>query len=117
MEWTDIAGIVFACVTANHLGLVKAIEETYERELPVINCVKCFSFWSVLVYMVFATRDIITSLAVSFLASYTAIWLELLEGYVDTLYLKLYGKIYKTSDDTPASDADNGRTTGTVSEL
>lgn len=115
MDWIDIASIVFVCVTANHLGLVKAIEETYERELPVINCVKCLTFWSVLVYMVFATRDVITSLAISFLASYTAIWLELLEGYVDTLYLKLYGKIYKNPNDTSASDADNGYSAGSVS--
>ena len=27
MEWSDIACIVFVCVTANHLGLVKAVEE------------------------------------------------------------------------------------------
>ena len=99
MEWTDIAGIVFACVTANHLGLVKAIEETYERELPVINCVKCLTFWSVLVYMVFATRDVITSLAISFLASYTALWLELLEGFIDFLYLRIYEKIYQSATD------------------
>lgn len=117
MEWSDIAGIVFASVTANHLGLVKAIEETYDHELPIINCVKCLTFWAVLVYMVFTTRDVITSLAISFLASYSAIWVELLEAYIDTLYLKLYGKIYETSDDTTTSDADNGNTSSTVSEL
>ena len=100
MEWGDIAGIVFACVTANHLGLVKAIEDTFEKELPIINCVKCFSFWSVLVYMAFATHEVITSLAVSFLSGYAAIWLELLEGYIDTLYNRLYDKIYSATDTT-----------------
>lgn len=117
MEWTDIAGIVFVSVTANHLGLVKAIEETYDHELPIINCVKCLTFWAVLVYMVFATRNVITSLAISFLASYCAIWIELLEAYIDTLYLKLYGKIYETSDDTPASSPDGGDSAGSVPEL
>ena len=118
MEWGDIAGIVFACVTANHLGLVKAIEDTFEKELPIINCVKCFSFWSVLVYMAFATHEVITSLAVSFLSGYAAIWLELLEGYIDTLYLKLYGKIITTDDnDADSSDTEHGNTAGSVSDL
>ena len=27
MNWIDIASIVFVCVTMNHLGLIKAIEE------------------------------------------------------------------------------------------
>ena len=103
MEWNDIAGIVFICVTANHLGLVKAIEDTFEKELPIINCVKCSSYWSVLIYLVFTTHEIISSLAVSFLAGYSAIWLELLEGYIDTLYMKLYGKIITTDGNDTAS--------------
>lgn len=39
-------------------------------------------------------------LAISSLASYAAIWLELFEGYIDTLYKKLYDKIYSTTDTT-----------------
>lgn len=116
MEWNDIASIVFVCVTMNHLGLIGKLEEIM-GELPILNCPKCSTFWLTMLYMLIASRQVITSLAVSFLASYTAIWLELLEGYVDTLYLKMYGKIYKTSDDTPASDADNGYSAGSVSKL
>ena len=118
MEWGDIAGIVFACVTANHLGLVKAIEDTFEKELPIINCVKCFSFWSVLVYMAFATHEVITSLAVSFLSGYAAIWLELLEGYIDTLYVRLYGKIIRTDgNDTDTADTEHYYSEGAVSDM
>ena len=103
----DIASIVFVSVTANHLGLVKATEETLERELPVINCCKCLAFWSSLFYMLFTTRDIITSLAVSFLCAYIAIWLELFEGFIDTLFGRLYEKIYTNAEnDTASSDAD-----------
>ena len=102
--WMDIVSLVFVCVTANHLGLVKAIEEAWDRELPIINCPKCLTFWSVLLYMVFVTRGFILSLAISFLASYSALWLELLEGYIDTLYLKLYDKIYNSAADTSATD-------------
>jgi hypothetical protein len=88
----------------NHLGLIKAIEEATERELPVINCPKCSSFWFTLIYALLGIkgffREIPFVLAISFLASYMAIWLELLEGYIDTLYNKLYDKIYPTADTT-----------------
>ena len=121
MNWIDVASIVFVCVTANHLGLISKIEEVTGRELPVINCPKCSTFW---VTMGWGCNDIasygtlIAVLAISFLASYTAIWLELLEGLIDTLYMKIYGKVITTgNDDTAAADADNGHSTGTVPEL
>ena len=98
MFWLDIASMVFVCVTANHLGLIAAIEERVGYELHVINCIKCFSFWCVLIYSVIFLRQIIEPLAISFLASYTGIWLELLEGYIDTLYYKIHGKIYSADD-------------------
>lgn len=100
MNWIDIASIVFVCVTANHLGLVKALEGVIQQELPVINCPKCLSCWSVFFYMIFSTRTIILSLAISFLCSYLAIWLELLEGYIDTFYDKFYDKIFSATDTT-----------------
>lgn len=117
MSLIDIASIVFVCVTMNHLGLVKAIEEFYDCELRVINCPKCSTFWSVLAYGLVCRSGITTTLAISFLASYTAIWLELFEGFIDTLYMKLYDKIYETSDDTPAADTDGSHSAGSVSEL
>lgn len=98
--WLDIASIVFVCVTANHLGLIKAMEEVVEQELPIINCPKCGSFWWSLVYTLYITHDIITSLAISFLASYLSIWLELLEGFIDTLYNKIYEQIYSATGST-----------------
>jgi hypothetical protein len=94
MNWIDIASIVFVCVTMNHLGLITAIEKHIGYEFPILDCVKCSSFWLTLIYVGMMSGQPITTLAVSFLASYIAIWLELLEGYIDTLYLKIYGKIY-----------------------
>ena len=108
MEWIDIASIVFVCVTMNHLGLIGVIEERIGYELPIINCSKCSSYWSVFAFTLVTAHDIIPSLAVSFLASYTAIWLELLEAYIDTLYLWLYGKITSTDNDDTASDGTDG---------
>lgn len=105
MEWFDIACIVFVCVTANHLGLVKAVEKVVGFPLFIVNCCKCFSFWFVLAYCKTVKCGWIDSLAISFLASYCAIWFELLEGCFDTFYMKLYEKIYpNTSDDTNATN-------------
>ena len=121
--WTDIVSIVFVCVTANHLGLVRKLEEIM-GELPIINCPKCLSFWCSLPcglwYLGFSDLPLV--LAVSFLASYSALWLELFEGYVDTLYTKIYTKIYtdyekinaEYSDDKATTGANNGNTKGTM---
>ena len=100
MMWIDIACIVFVCVTANHLGLVKAIEDVSKKEIPILNCPKCSSFWCTLLYGLWSVgfSDIPLVLAISFFCSYLAVWLELLEGYIDTLYQKLYDKIYPTED-------------------
>lgn len=114
--WIDIASIVFVCVTANHLGLVKAIAQVLGVELRIVSCPKCFTFWTVLIYMTFTWHGMLTSLAISFLCAYLAIWVELTEGFIDTIYLWLYEKIYPNPEnDTPAADADRGNSAGTVS--
>jgi hypothetical protein len=119
MDWIDIASIIFVCVTMNHLGLISKIEEITGKVLPIINCPKCGSFWLSLIFLLGKSEEIMGKfpmiLAISFLASYSALWLELLEGFIDTLYMKLYDKIYETSDDTPAADPDGGHSAGSVS--
>lgn len=120
MNWIDVASVVFVCVTMNHLGLVGAIERLLGRRLPIINCVKCSTFWSVLAYGLWSVgfSDFPLTLATSFLASYVAIWLELLEAYIDTKYLKIYETIStKYPIDEVAPDADDRITDRSVSEL
>ena len=115
MEWSDIAGIVFTCVTMNHLGLIKAVEEATEYEFPILNCPKCSTMWLTLVYMLFASHEVITSLAISFLCSYSAIWLELFEGFIDSLYTKLYEKIYQsTADHKTAAGSSSSDSAGSL---
>jgi hypothetical protein len=95
----DIAMIVFVAVTANHLGLIAAIEDFFRVEIAIVNCPKCLSFWMTLGYCVFGHSNglgLIGCLAISFLASYSAVWLELFEGFIDKLYSKAYDKIYPT---------------------
>ena len=108
MSLLDIAGIVFACTAANHLGLIGKLEEMM-GELPIVHCPKCFSFWSVLACLIFSGTDVITSLAVSFLCAWSAVWLDLLMGIIDQLYLKIYEQIYPTAytaDTDTVSSAD-----------
>lgn len=105
--WMDIAAVVFASVTVNHLGLIAAVEGVIRHRLPIVNCPRCLTFWGVLAYglsgdgmLAALPSELPRLLAISILCSYIAIWLELLEGYIDTLYDKLYEQIYPTADST-----------------
>ena len=112
---TDIVSIVFACTAVNHLGLIHAIQMVAKRSyLPVVGCVKCFTFWAVLCYCLVCGVGFITSLAISLLSAWSAIWLDLLMGIIDQLYTKIYDTIYSTAN-TPDTDALD--TSDSVSEL
>ena len=114
MAWSDIAWIVVACTSANHLGLIAAVENVLHRRLPVVNCPKCFTFWSTLAYLLacFLVGDdalpkggpiaahlpaVPRMLAVSFLAAYSALWLELIMYFIDTIYNSIYDNIDKNN--------------------
>lgn len=99
----DIAMLAFSCVAANHLGLVAAIEKVLGEEIPIVNCPKCFTFWAVLLATLFSGWNVIAALAVSFLCAWSAIWLDLLMGIIDYLYIKVYDTFYPTTD---TSDTD-----------
>lgn len=102
MDWKDIACIVFVCVTANHLGLIAAIERIIRRKLWIIDCPKCLTCWCVLTYQLVTGCNPLAALAISFLCAYIAIWLELAEGIIDLIYIKVYEQIYPTADTTDA---------------
>ena len=119
MNLLDTALLTFSCVAANHLGLITAAENVLKRNLPIVNCPKCFTFWCVLFTTVLSGWNMIGALAVSFFFAYLAIWLELLMGFFAVLYDKYYEKIYtKTaSGHTIATDADKDYADGDVSDL
>lgn len=122
MDALEIASIVFASTAANHLGLVAAIEDTVRFRLPVVNCPKCLAFWLTMAYGGYVCCDaiadapaaIVTLLAVSFLAAWSAVWLDLAMGLIDKIYLYAYGKIYPA---TGSTDADETGTNDTVPGL
>ena len=119
MNWTDIAMLLFSCTAVNHMGLIDAAESVLGRKLPVLNCPKCLTFWSVLFFTTCAGWNIIGALAVSFFCAWLAVWLELGMGFIDTLYIIAYEKVYSTTDtgDEIASDADNGNSEGALSNV
>ena len=104
MEWSAVVAVWFSAVAANHLGLVEAVEGVARHSIPIVNCPKCLSFWSVLLYGLLSGGNPIYAVATALLCSGLAIWLELLMGFTDTLYNRLYGKIYPTAD-SAADDA------------
>lgn len=102
MDWRDIAAIVFVCTAVNHLGLIGTIERIIRHPLPIVNCPRCLTCWSVMAYGIatlpfYSPMAIAAALpgllAISLLCSYTAIWLELTMYAIDTLYNKIYGII------------------------
>lgn len=114
----DIACAVFACTAANHLGLVSAIGELLGHEIPIISCSKCFSCWVTCAVCLSKRVSVVETAAISLLAAYAAVWLELGMGYIDKKYDKCYDTIYSTAeDDTTAADADKGDTSGEVSDM
>ena len=124
MAWSDIAWIVVACTSANHLGLIAAVENVLHRRLPVVNCPKCLTFWSTLAYLLacFLVGDdallgggpitallsaVPRMLAVAFLAAYSALWLELIMYFIDTIYNSIYDQISKDNREETGADNQN----------
>lgn len=111
MDWKDIACIVFVCTAMNHLGLIKAIEDVSKMEIPIINCPKCLTCWSVFAYELWyvGLSDIPMVLAISFLCSYLAIWLELIMYAIDTLYNRIYGILEDNNEEDRDEDSTGGK--------
>ena len=101
MNLEAIAAIVFISTAVNHLGLIGKIESIIKRELPVIDCPKCLTCWSVMAYQLVTNCNPLLSLAIALLSSYLALWLNLFMYAIDTLYNRIYGKIedYNQEDD------------------
>lgn len=103
----DVAAVTLAAVLANHMGLIETIERVVRHKLPIINCSRCLTFWSVLICLV-CCRITATSwpviVATSFAASYAAMWLELLFGIIDKQYERIYKKTYPEADKKAAEE-------------
>lgn len=96
MVIVDVAAVTLAAVLANHMGLIEAIEGVIKHKLPIINCSRCLTFWSVLCLLCCnnVAAKPTTIVATSFAAAYAATWLELLFGIIDKQYERIYKKTY-----------------------
>lgn len=104
--------LILVCVLSNHMGLILAIEEIIKHKIPILNCVKCSTFWSVILFLLLNSIDVIPSVAFAFISSYIAIWLELVFGIIDFYYGKVFSKIYSAEEDKTSeesSDNDNSK--------
>jgi hypothetical protein len=111
--------IAFICAAMNHMGLIATAEKVLHCKLPVLNCPRCSAFWLTLGFLGchgMTTEGTVVAVAVAFAAAYLAIWMELLMGGIDRLYMMLYDKIYPTAagaaDDTPAAEREGSDAKG-----
>jgi len=106
----DIIMIMVCCTLFNQMGLCEAIEHFIRHKIPIINCAKCFTFWTSFTYLIFIKNDILLSLFYSFIMSYISIWLELFLGYMTIIYNKLCNEIHtseKNQGDRDECDPEN----------
>lgn len=104
MTWVTSIAMTVAAVLVNHLGLIAAIEDVLGRifhedvRLPIVNCGKCLSFWSVAVFVATEALHLHVALweciVLPPLMAYAAVWFNLFLGYLDTLYNNAYDALY-----------------------
>lgn len=87
-------GLIFlSCVLFVHLGLGETICRIIRLDLYILKCPRCICFWSVLVYTLFATYLCWEAcLAIAFVSSYLALWVDLALTKIAKVYEKLYDK-------------------------
>ena len=101
--------IAAVCATANHLGLIAAIEKVVGHNLPIVNCPRCSAFWLTLAYGCYTAERIspetvIIIVAIALLMAYIAIWMELALGIIDTLFTYIYDKVFATNHSALPAD-------------
>lgn len=67
-------------------------------DVPVIGCVKCLTFWLVLIWSVATGMNALQAIALSFALAYCAVWLDLLMGFADNQYLRFYAKYNEAAE-------------------
>ena len=81
--------ILITCVLFIHIGLGDTICDIIGFDFILFRCVKCITFWSILVYCFFVNQwGIVVSLSTSFICAYLSLWLDLLLSKLAVLYEK-----------------------------
>lgn len=95
MAWIDVVAIITSCVMFIHMGLVDEVLALFglRKDLPIVTCPKCLTFHCVLWFLFLTGHNVIHTVAVSFLASYCAIWLDMFLSIMDKCYVYIYRKL------------------------
>lgn len=91
--------LMVSVVLFNHMGLCDAVEKIAHYRFKILSCVKCGTFWAVLIASLVEGEPIIRSVAVSFVMAYMALWLELLLAVMAKCYESTYDKISEAEAD------------------
>ena len=117
-------GCVFvSCVLFIHLGLGEAIERTLRVRIVLLSCVKCLTFWSMLVYSLIHSFPLESALCLSFVSAYAALWADIPLAKLATLYEKLNKDMATEESEHPSAapgteeNQDNEGQESPVSEL
>lgn len=85
-----IVCVFISCCLFIHLGLGEAIEKTTNIRFVLFRCVKCLTFWMITGYSLFFTSlPIEVSVCIGFVCAYSALWFDILLGYLAYIYEKL----------------------------
>lgn len=102
MEFIGIILVSFCCTMFIHLGLGETLCEVMHLNFILFRCVKCLTFWTVLVYALFFTElSVLVSASSAFLMSYLALWVDIGLAKLANIYDYLYEK---TTEDARSND-------------
>jgi hypothetical protein len=94
----EAALLAVGCTLFVNMGLSDAIQEFLEIKFKVLSCVKCFTFWTVLVFLTISGAGFYVVVSASFILSYLALWLDLGLSALNKIYNELYEQILSTPD-------------------
>lgn len=118
----EAALITVSCVLFVQMGLADAFQEAMRIRSRIVSCQKCLSFWVCLAWTIIHGYGLVVSVAVSFIASYCALWLSLLYDCLALIYNQLYEQITQTNDtstdaERPRSSSDTQAGCNEVSQM
>lgn len=84
-----IIEVLISCCLFIHLGLGETICRIVRHDIVILKCVKCLTFWSVLLYsLMCVTLSAVTCIAVAFACSYASLWIDLTLNKIRAHYEK-----------------------------
>ena len=97
----EAALLAVGCTLFVNMGLSDAIQETLGFHFKILSCVKCFTFWCILLYLTIRGAQFYEVVSASFILSYLALWLDLGLSALNKIYNESYQQILSAKADKP----------------